>query len=114
MTFCPKNPRTLARLSPRQRLAKRLPREREPRVDRAGRDRERLARLLRAVNVRAQVDLRVDALFLQNLVLVVDAAPLIAGDAAADGEQPCRQRAAPFEARQVAVHREEDLLQGVR
>jgi hypothetical protein len=36
------------------------------------------------VDVRAQVDLRVDAPFLLNLVLVVDAAPLIAGDAEFD------------------------------
>src|SRR5206468_2793672 len=133
---------SLARLSPRQHLAKRLPRERQPRVNRAERDRQRLthllarhaldleqhehvpllerelaedrfqdaqalARLRRAVNVRAQIDLRVDALFLLNLVLVVDAAPLIAGDAATDREQPRRNRTAPFESREGAMHREE-------
>ena len=45
-------------------------------------EKQALARLRRAREIRAQVDLRVDVLVLLHLALVVDVAPVIARDAA--------------------------------
>src|SRR6185503_4324764 len=65
-------------------------------------DRQSLVRLRGAVNVAPQVDLRLDLSIVLNLVPVMDVTTVIARDAAADGEEPGRQRATPFEVFQVA------------